>query len=103
MKYPSWDSFVGKNSDDTRHSFEALARFLFREKYHLGDSLPYYKNHPGNETDTVEIDGEVVGFQAKYFEGEIDAKQIKMSVEKAIQYNPKQTKIIIYTDRKSVV
>ena len=70
MKYPSWDSFVGKNSDDTRHSFEALARFLFREKYHLGDSLPYYKNHPGNETDTVEIDGEVVGFQAKYFEGE---------------------------------
>lgn len=100
MKYPSWDSFVGKNSDDTRHSFEALARFLFREKYHLGDSLPYYKNHPGNETDTVEIDGEVVGFQAKYFEGKIDAKQIKMSVEKAIQYNPKQTKIIIYTNKE---
>lgn len=37
MKYPSWDSFIGKNSDDKRRAFEALARFLFREKYHLGD------------------------------------------------------------------
>lgn len=100
MKYPSWDSFIGKNSDDKRRAFEALARFLFREKFHLGDSLPYYKNHPGNETDTVEIDKEVVGFQAKYFEGEIDTKQIKKSVEKAIQYNPKQTKIIIYTNKE---
>lgn len=98
LKYPSWDSFIGKNSDDKNRVFEALARFLFREKYHLGDSLPYYKNHPGNETDTVEVDGEVVGFQAKYFEGEIDAKQIKKSVEKAILYNPRQTKIIIYTN-----
>ena len=100
VKYPSWDSFIGKNSDDKRRAFEALARFLFREKFHLDDSLPYYKNHPGNETDTVEVDEEVVGFQAKYFEGEIDAKQIKKSVEKAILYNSKQTKIIIYTNKE---
>ena len=32
VKYPSWDSFIGKNSDDKRRTFEALARFLFREK-----------------------------------------------------------------------
>lgn len=100
MKYPSWDSFIGKNSDDKRRTFEALARFLFREKYNLGDSLPYYKNHPGNETETVEVDGEVIGFQAKYFESEIDAMQIRKSVEKAIQYNSKQTKIIIYTNKE---
>lgn len=100
MKYPSWDSFIGKNSGDKTRTFEALARFLFREKFHLGDSLPYYKNHPGNETDIVEVDGEVVGFQAKYFEGVIDAQQIKTSVKKAKLNNPKQTKIIIYTNKE---
>ena len=47
-----------------------------------------------------EVDEEVVGFQAKYFEGEIDAKQIKKSVEKAILYNSKQTKIIIDTNKE---
>lgn len=43
---------------------EALARMLFKAKDHLTD----FKNHVGKETDTITVNGPIVGFQAKYFE-----------------------------------
>ena len=55
IKYPSWDSFACKYPNSKEETFEALCRFLFKERFHLGDSLPYFKNHPGNETDVVKI------------------------------------------------
>lgn len=48
---------------------EALARMLFKAKDHLTDNLAYFKNHVGKETDTITVNSPIVGFQAKYFEG----------------------------------
>lgn len=67
MYSTSWNEFMGKNSKNLTNAFEDLARFLFRKTYNVPFALPYYKNHPGNETDVIERDGEIIGFQAKYF------------------------------------
>ena len=80
MKYPSWKDFESKYPDYQEIAFEALARMLFRCRYELGDSLPYFKNHAGNETETIVVDGEEIGFQAKYFEPEKAPSPILVTV-----------------------
>ncbi|MCD8288815.1 MAG: sigma 54-interacting transcriptional regulator [Prevotella sp.] len=96
MGNPTWDEFSGKNTGRKNAAFEALARLLFRTRYGLGDSLPYFKNHSGNETAVIKDGDSVVGFQAKFFEdGRINPNQILESLEKV---EKGQTKQIIYTN-----
>ena len=54
-KYPTWNEFLGKYPNGTEDVFEALCRFLFRTRYGLGDSLPYFYNHAGIETAPVPV------------------------------------------------
>lgn len=98
MKYPNWKDFESKYPDYQEIAFEALARMLFRNKYGLGDYLPYFKNHAGNETETIIVKGEEIGFQAKYFDKEINAEKIEHSINTAHVHNPSQKKMIVYTN-----
>lgn len=102
MRYPTWQNFEAKYSENPQAAFESLCRMLFRKRYGIGESLPYFYNNAGNETVPVESNGDVVGFQAKYFSGETlgdsHTRQIKHSIEKAHAHYPNQTKIIVYTN-----
>ena len=99
MNRPTWNNFIGKNFDDNRYAMEALARLLFRTRYGIHDSLPYFKNHAGNETDPICVNGEVIGFQSKYFEdGKIDANNILDSLKTVSEKYPNQNRYIIYTN-----
>lgn len=99
MNRPTWNNFIGKNFDDNRYAMEALARLLFRTRYGIGDSLPYFKNHAGNETEPICVNGEIIGFQSKYFDdGKIDADQILHSLETVCDKYPNQNRYIIYTN-----
>ena len=53
MRYPSWDTFKINCAETKDEALEALARILFKERYGLKESLPYFKNHAGNETDVI--------------------------------------------------
>lgn len=99
MKYPTWEDFNSKYAGQKTTAFENLARMLFRHRYNIGESLPYFYNQAGNETSTIKVDDEFIGFQAKYFEKEIDASQIIHSIKQARKKNPTQTKIIVYTNQ----
>lgn len=98
MNRPTWDNFIAVNAGDKQNAFEALARMLFKAKYNLKDNLAYFKNHAGNETDTITVNGSIVGFQAKYFEGSINKTEIIKSMTKAKANNPSQTDYVIYTN-----
>ena len=102
MKYPTWQEFNAKYSDNPQGAFEALCRLLFRNRFGIGDSLPYFYNNAGNETVPVSNGKDVVGFQAKFFSGETiddsNTTQIKHSIEYAHKHYPNQTKIIVYTN-----
>lgn len=88
--------YHGKNLNKV---FEALVRLLFRVRYGLPDSLPYFCNHAGNETETIEHDGETIGFQSKYFDdGKIDASQFEKSLIRAREWNKDQTVQLLYTN-----
>lgn len=102
MRYPTWQSFEAKYSENTQQAFESLCRMLFRKRYGIRESLPYFYNNAGNETVPIVSDGDEVGFQAKYFSGETlddsHTKQIKHSIEMAHAHYPKQNKINVYTN-----
>lgn len=96
----TWNDFIGKNSNNLTGAFEDLARYLFRKKYDVSDALPYFKNHPGNETAVIKHGNEVIGFQAKYFENEIDGANIIHSIKRAKEWYPDQTLLVIYTNKE---
>ena len=100
--YPTWEQFRAKNAQNKERSFETMCRLLFKAKYGIKESLPYAFNNAGNETEPIEFGDEIVGFQAKYFEGgsTIDnsqARQIVHSIEIAHARYPQQRKVIVYT------
>ena len=100
MYNTNWNDFIGKNSNNLTGAFEDLARYLFRKKYDVSYALPYFKNHPGNETAVIKRGDEVIGFQAKYFENEIDATNIIHSIQRAKKWCPEQTLLVIYTNKE---
>lgn len=102
MRYPTWEQFLGKNSNNTQDAFEALCRLLFKTRFGIGDSLQYFYNNAGNETAPIVDGDDVVGFQSKFFTGatidDSQAAQIKHSIEIAHSHYPNQNKIIVYTN-----
>jgi hypothetical protein len=99
-EYPSWDAFAYKCQSEElqRARFEDLARCLFCQRYGIQYGLYQCINHAGNETNVIEKDGDVIGFQAKFFKRQIDKNQIIASLKTAKENNPNQTKVIIYTN-----
>ena len=107
MNHSSWNEFLGKSPNNPENAFEALCRLLFRNRFGIGDSLPYFYNNPGLETAPVTVGNEVIGFQSKFFTGAtIDDSQAEVlinSIRTAIKHytnkpNAKLTKIILYTN-----
>lgn len=97
---PTWDLFRYKYQSEElqRARFEDLARAIFCYRYDIKFGLFQCFNHAGNETDTIEEDGQIIGFQAKYFSKHIDKDNIIQSIEAAHNRHPEQTKVIIYTN-----
>ena len=98
--YPSWDQFKAKYPSEQlqRERFEDLARALFCDRFGVKYGIYQCYNHAGNETNTVNDGTDVVGFNAKFFNGDIDVAQITHSIEIAHNRHPDQTKMLIYTN-----
>lgn len=98
---PSWGNFKSKYPSEElqRAKFEDLARCLFCERFNICYGIFQCINHAGNETDVITLDGETIGFQAKFFSHEINAEEIIRSIETARIRHPEQTKVIIYTNQ----
>lgn len=96
MIYPDWQSFAYKYQGREEDAFEDLARALFRKEMGIKYGLFQRVNHKGNETDVIEKDGKVIGFQSKYFTNGINTKVIIDSMKGAKENHPEQKRIIIY-------
>lgn len=98
--FPSWDSFKAKYPSEQlqRDRFEDLARTLFCDRFGIKYGIYQCYNHAGNETNTINDGVDVIGFNAKFFNGGIDVAQITHSIEIAHNRYPDQTKMLIYTN-----
>lgn len=90
----NWESFITYNQDSrgVRYKFEDLCRQLFINE-NLSDNMQYRylhanPNNYGLEAEPIfdEINKRWIGFQAKFFDGDVDYSQIKHSAEETIKY-----------------
>jgi len=99
MIIPDWNVFKSKFSNNPQKNFEWFCYLLFC-KQHGCKFIHRYKNQAAIETDLVEADGVLVGWQAKFYEGSLSEHKDDLleMVEKAVKYYPSIKKIQIYTN-----
>lgn len=98
MQRINWDKFRIINTDYQK-AFEELCYNLFCRKFKLYEGITTYHNQPGIESEPIEIDGKWYGFQSKFFEINIEGKQIEDSITTAINKYNNLDVILIYLNR----
>ncbi len=102
MQDINWKTFAAKFNGKEQSSFEWLCYLLFCDEFSKPVGMFRYKNQAGIETETVEIEGQLIGFQVKYYETNISSNknQIKGSIKKAKDRNSKLDKILFYINKE---
>lgn len=94
-----FDQFKVKNSN-FRLSFEELCYHLFCREFGAASGVRADFNEAGLETKPILYKGKHYGYQAKFFDPQIDYGQIEHSVDKALQYfNGSLDVIHVYLNR----
>ena len=101
MIKPDWDIFKAKFSENPQRIFEWFCYLLFCKEFNKPSGVPGYQNHRHIETDPIEKNGEIIGWQAKFSELSLsDHKtEIITLIEGAKKDYPNISKIIFYTNR----
>lgn len=101
MIKPNWDTFSSKFSTVKESTFEWFAYLLFCREFDLPKGWLGFKNQSGIEKNPITHDGEVIGFQAKFYSTSLsDHKDdFLQMLEKTNRDYPSLTKILIYTNR----
>lgn len=98
----NWSVFKAKFSGKEQKMFESLSYLLFCDEFNQDKGIFRYKNQTGIETEPIEQDGKIVGFQAKFYETKIsdNVKDIEDSIAKAKNKNPNLNKILFYINQE---
>jgi len=102
MQEINWNNFKAKFNGKEQKSFEWLCYLLFCNEFNINIGIPRYKNQAGIETEPVEFEGKIIGFQAKFYETKIseNKKDIKDSIKKSKEQNLTKSKILFYINQE---
>jgi hypothetical protein len=98
----NWNNFKAKFNGKEQKSFEWLCSLLFCSEFNIKTGLFRYKNQAGIESEPIEYEGKLIGFQAKFYETKISENKtdIKDSIAKAKAKNSKLDKILFYINQE---
>ena len=106
----TWEQFIMCNQDarGVRYKFEDLSRQLFTYEFLSHNKEHKYvhsnQNNPGIESEPIlnEQNNKYIGYQAKFFDNNVDYSQIKESVQKAVEHYKGNLDIIYLFCNKSL-
>lgn len=98
----NWNNFKAKYDGREQRAFEQLSYILFCLEHEQNFGIFRYKNQTGIETNTIQISGENIGFQAKFYETSISSNKddIIDSISKAKNKNPNMNKFFLYVNKE---
>jgi hypothetical protein len=100
----NWDVFNYKFSGNTRTAFEQLAYILFCHEFDRPFGIFRYFNQTGIETEVIQVDKDIIGFQAKYYDANITLSNRKAdlitAIDKTRQDNPNITRLLFYVNKE---
>ena len=101
MIKPNWDIFKAKFNENPQQNFEWFCSLLFCKLYGKPYGISRYINQPGIETEPINYNEDVVGWQAKFFNSPLsrNKKKILSSIEKAKRDNPDITRILFFSNQ----
>lgn len=102
MIRPNWDIFKAKFSDNPQLYFEWFCYILFCREYKKETGIFRYKNQSAIENEPITYDGEIIGWQAKFYDVRLSSrkKELIKTVEKSARDYPKMSKLIFYTNQE---
>lgn len=102
MIKPSWNIFKAKFSENPEDNFEWFCYILFCKEFNKPLGIYRYKNQSAIETDPIEVDGELVGWQAKFYETTLSEHKNDLidTIESAKKDYPRISQVIIYTNQE---
>ena len=102
MIKPNWANFQTKFNDNPQKYFEWFCYLLFCQEFNKATGIFRYKNQSGIETNPINKNDEVIGWQAKYYDTKLaDHKnELIETVTKSKRDYADLTKIIIYTNQE---
>lgn len=102
MQEINWNNFAAKFNGTEQNSFEWFCYLLFCDQFNKNAGIFRYKFQVGIETEPIESEGKLIGFQAKYYKTSINSNKddIKDSIKKAKDRNPKLNKILFYINQE---
>lgn len=101
MIHPNWDIFSSKFSTEKEAVFEWFAYLLFCREFDLSKGWFGYKNQSGIEKNPITHNGEVIGFQAKFYSTSLSdhKKDFIEMLERSKRDYEDISKILIYTNQ----
>lgn len=97
----NWQTFKAKFSEKEQSSLEWLCYLLFCKEFKREIGIPRFKNHAGIETNPVEVNGEYVGWQSKFYETPLSKHKDDFiaSIDTTKARHPSVSRIIFYTNQ----
>ncbi len=97
----NWDNFAAKFSANKQFAFERLCYLLFSKEYGRNTGIFRFKNHAGIETNPIEKDSQVIGWQAKFYDTRLSEHKndFIQSIDTAKTRHPTVNKMIFYTNQ----
>lgn len=101
MQEINWGQFNAKFNCKQQAIFEWLCYLLFSIENGQYLGIARYQNHAGIETDPIKIGGELVGWQAKFYDSPLSGHKQDFidSINTAKERHPGLTKIVFYTNK----
>ena len=103
MQEVNWGNFRAKFNGKEQKTFELLSYLLFCDEFDLRRTGIFrYKNQAGIETEPILVNGEWLGFQAKFYDTKISDNKadITDSIQKAKEHNQEIQKLLFYTNQE---
>ena len=97
MQELNWNLFRTKFNGKETKAFEYLCYLLFCREFSVSHTGIFrFKNQPCIETEPILVNGNWIGFQAKFFDKAINRQDIENSIKTTKSQYPNVTRIHIY-------
>ncbi|KAF3982703.1 MAG: ATP-binding protein [Methylococcales symbiont of Hymedesmia sp. n. MRB-2018] len=102
MIKPNWEIFKAKFCENPQSDFEWFCYLLFCKEFGRSFGIFRFKNQSAIETNPIDKDNEVIGWQAKFYGTSLSNHKddLVKTIKKAKRDYPKITKILFYTNQE---
>jgi hypothetical protein len=98
----NWNNFKAKFHGHEQAAFERLCYLLFCKEHGKNTGIFRFRNHAGIETEPIEKDGRVIGWQSKFYDTRLSEHKddFIQSIDTTLARHPEVNKIIFYTNQE---